>query len=261
MSAGTLYLVPTTLGDDRLAAVIPAAVRERIRTTSYFIAEEPKRARAFLKALEHPAPLAELRIEKLGTQTTAVVLDRLLQPILHGIDAGVLSEAGVPAVADPGALLVRRAHASGIRVVPLVGPSAILLALMASGLEGQRFTFHGYLPVDERELKARLRVLEGESRREQRTEIFIETPYRNDRLLRMIVDTCAPETLLCVAADLTLPDEKIATRPIDEWRRTPLTLGKRPAVFLLLARAKHGSGEANCRSASVPAGRPLRKSD
>jgi 16S rRNA (cytidine1402-2'-O)-methyltransferase len=155
--------------------------------------------------------------------------------VRQGTDAGVLSEAGAPAVADPGAMLVRQAHASGLRVAPLVGPSAILLALMASGLEGQRFAFHGYLPVDERELKAALRALEADSRRSRRTELFIETPYRTDRLLRVIVETCAAETLLCVAAELTSPGESIATRTVAEWRASPRAIGRRPAVFLLLA--------------------------
>ncbi len=153
----------------------------------------------------------------------------------EGRDAGVLSDAGAPAVADPGAMLVRQAHASGLRVVPLVGPSAILLALMASGLEGQRFVFHGYLPVEERELKAQLRALEADSRRAGRTELFIETPYRSDRLLRVIAETCAPGTWLCVAADLTSPGESIATRTVAEWRAAPRAIGRRPAVFLLLA--------------------------
>jgi 16S rRNA (cytidine1402-2'-O)-methyltransferase len=232
---GTIYLVPTTLGDDQIEAVIPSSVSACVRALTYFIAEEPKSARAFLKRLAHPRPLAELRIEKLGATPSPAVLQSLMQPVLDGTDAGVLAEAGAPAVADPGALLIRHAHATGIRVVPLVGPSAILLALMASGLEGQRFAFHGYLPIDEQALKTRLRELENESRRAHCTEIFIETPYRNDRLLRAILDTCASNTLLCVAADLTLADETITTRSISEWRKKPTTLGKRPAVFLLLA--------------------------
>jgi len=235
VSAGTLYLIPTTIADGTAAAAIPPAVRERIGTIGYFIAEEPKSARAFLKAIGHPGPLAELRIAKLEASADEARLLELLAPVRQGADAGVLSEAGAPAVADPGAMLIRHAHASGLRVAPLVGPSAILLALMASGLEGQRFAFHGYLAIDERELKAELRTLEADSRRARRTELFIETPYRNDRLLRVIVETCAPETLLCVAADLTSPGESIATRTVAEWRASPRAIGRRPAVFLLLA--------------------------
>jgi 16S rRNA (cytidine1402-2'-O)-methyltransferase len=235
VSAGTLYLIPTLLGAGTVAGAVPPLVLERIRGLRYFIVEEPKSARAFLQAAEHPGPLATLRVDRLAAQPDAAALGRLLEPLLEGADAGVLSEAGAPAVADPGAALVRHAHAHGVRVVPLVGPSAIVLALMASGLEGQRFAFHGYLPVDEAALKTRLRALEAASRSERRAEIFIETPYRNDRLLRVITAACAPETLLSIAADLTLASETIATRTIAAWRMTPTTIGKRPAVFLLLA--------------------------
>lgn len=235
MTAGTLYLVPTPLAEGVGDASVPVPVRQRIRGIGYFIVEEAKSARAFLKALEHPQPLASLAIEPLPEKPGDGVLDGLLAPLLAGRDAALLSEAGAPAVADPGAALVRRAHQLGIRVAPLVGPSAILLALMASGLEGQRFAFHGYLPVDEAALAKRLKVLEADSRREHRTEIFIETPYRNDRLLRLIAATCAPATVLSVAADLTSPAETIQTRTIAAWRRKPGPIGKRPAVFLLQA--------------------------
>ncbi len=235
MSAGTLYLIPTLLGAGTVAEAIPPLVLERLRRLRYFIVEEPRSARAFLRAAEHPGPLAAVRLDRLGPQPDEAALARLLEPLLEGADAAILSDAGAPAVADPGAALVRHAHAQGVRVVPLVGPSAILLALMASGLEGQRFAFHGYLPVDQAVLKTRLRALEAASRRERRAEIFIETPYRNDRLLRVITATCASETLLSVAADLTLATETIATRTIAAWRATRAPIGKRPAVFLLLA--------------------------
>jgi len=235
VTAGTLYLVPTPLAEDALGASVPQPVRERIHGIAYFIVEEAKSARAFLKALEHPRPLASLAIERLPARPDDAVLDGLLEPLRAGGEAALLSEAGAPAVADPGAALVRRAHRLGIRVVPLVGPSAILLALMASGLEGQRFAFHGYLPVDEAALAQRLKALEADSRRERRTEIFIETPYRNDRLLRLIAATCAPATVLSVAADLTAGSEAIQTRTIAAWRREPGRIGKRPAVFLLQA--------------------------
>lgn len=232
---GTLYLIPVPIADGTAAAAVPPEVQERTRTLGYFIVEQPKSARAFLKAIGHPGPLADIRIARLEAGADETRLLELLAPVRQGADAGVLSEAGAPAVADPGAMLVRHAHASGLRVAPLVGPSAMLLALMASGLEGQRFAFHGYLPVDERELKAELRALEADSRRARRTELFIETPYRNDRLLRVITETCAPGTWLCVAADLTSPGESIATRTVAEWRASPRAIGRRPAVFLLLA--------------------------
>ena len=233
MNAGTLYLIPTPLAPG--TATIPAATRERVSALAYFVAEEPKSARAFLKAIGHPRPLAELRIAPLAGDASDARLDELLAPVRQGADAGVLSEAGAPAVADPGALLVRRAHASGIRVRPLVGPSAILLALMASGLEGQRFAFHGYLPVEGAALRTRLRALEADSRRARRTELFIETPYRSDRMLQAITETCAPDTLVCIAADLTAEEESIATRTVAQWRTLPGAIGRRPAVFLLLA--------------------------
>jgi 16S rRNA (cytidine1402-2'-O)-methyltransferase len=214
---------------------VPPAVRSRVHAIDYFVVEVPKTARAVLKALEHPRPLASLEILRLPEQPVEALLDGLLAPLVAGRDAALLSEAGAPAVADPGAALVRRAHHLGVRVAPLVGPSAILLALMASGLEGQRFAFHGYLPVEEAALTQRLKALEADSRREQRTEIFIETPYRNDRLLRLVAATCAPGTVLSVAADLTSPAETIETRTIAAWRRGSRVIGKRPAVFLLQA--------------------------
>lgn len=163
-------------------------------------------------------------------------LDTLLTPVLAGIDVGLMSEAGCPAVADPGALLVRRAHERGIRVVPMVGPSSLLLSLMASGLNGQSFAFHGYLPVDEEARNRRIRELEAESSRFSRTQLFIETPYRNDRMFEALRTTCKPETRLCVARDLTLDSEWITTRRIAEWKKAAAPdLAKRPTVFLILA--------------------------
>jgi 16S rRNA (cytidine1402-2'-O)-methyltransferase len=238
VSAGRLYLAPVLLGDTGPADSIPAGVQARLSTLRRFIAEEPKSARAFLKAIGHPGPLAELTIERLRTDATAGELGRLLAPLAAGADVAVLSEAGAPGVADPGASLVRRAHEAGIRVIPLVGPSSILLALMASGLDGQRFALHGYLPVPEDALTHRLKALESDSRRERRTQIFIETPYRNDRLLQAILSTCADRTLLCVATDLTLPTEEVATRTVAAWRAAHARIGKRPTVFLMLAAAR-----------------------
>jgi 16S rRNA (cytidine1402-2'-O)-methyltransferase len=238
VSTAALYLAPVLLGDTDAASSIPAGVQARLRELRHFVAEEPKAARAFLKAIGHPGPIAALAIDKLHADAPPEALGRLLAPVRAGASAAVLSEAGAPGVADPGAALVRRAHEAGIRVIPLVGPSSILLALMASGLEGQRFAFHGYLPVPEGELKQRLNALEADSRRERRTEIFIETPFRNDRLLRAIVETCAGDTLLCVATDLTLAGEAIATRPIERWRAVRAPIGKRPTVFLLLAASR-----------------------
>jgi 16S rRNA (cytidine1402-2'-O)-methyltransferase len=232
---GTLYLVPNTLGEVAPGAVIPAAVIERIRSLRHFIAEDEKSARAFLKRAEVPCPLRDLSIRRLDHNTRAPQLPELLAPVEAGRDAGLLSEAGLPAVADPGAALVRLAHERGIRVVPLAGASSILLALAASGLNGQRFAFHGYLPVDENALAPALKALEGESRRLGQTQIFIETPYRNERTVAAMLRTLAPGTLVCIAAELTLPREAVRTRTVAEWRGDPPALKDRPAVFLVLA--------------------------
>ncbi|TDV16175.1 SAM-dependent methyltransferase [Paraburkholderia caballeronis] len=236
---GTLYLIPNTLGDGdeaALAAVLPVPVRERAGTLASYIGENAKTTRAFLKRIGTTRPIQEIEIHELNVNTPPAAIDRLLAPLHAGVDTGLVSEAGVPAVADPGALLVRRAHERGIRVVPLVGPSSILLALMASGLNGQSFAFHGYLPVDAAERAKRLRDLEQQSRKAKQTQIFIETPYRNRALLDTLLATCAPSTLICVAADLTLPTETIVSRAASDWKKGPVPdLHKRPAIFLLLA--------------------------
>lgn len=236
--SGTLYLIPNTLGDGdaaALAAVIPDPVRAQAARLGYFIGENAKTTRAFLKRVGSEKPIQEIEIRELNVNTPVAEIDGLLAPILAGSDAGLVSEAGCPAVADPGALLVRRAHQRGVRVVPLVGPSSILLALMASGMNGQSFTFHGYLPVDAAQRAKRLRELEQQSRKATQTQLFIETPYRNRALLETLLSTCTPSTLICVAVDLTLPSEQIVTRPVSEWRLDLLDLHKRPALFLMLA--------------------------
>jgi 16S rRNA (cytidine1402-2'-O)-methyltransferase len=236
---GTLYLIPNTLGDGdeaALAAVLPAPVRERAGTLASYIGENAKTTRAFLKRVGTTRPIQEIEIRELNVNTPPAEIDKLLAPLLAGIDTGLVSEAGVPAVADPGALLVRRAHERGIKVVPLVGPSSILLALMASGLNGQSFAFHGYLPVDANERVKKLRELEQHSRKAKQTQIFIETPYRNRTMLDALLANCAPSTLVCVAVDLTLPAETIVSRTVTDWKKQPAPdLHKRPAIFLLLA--------------------------
>ncbi len=232
---GTLYLVPVTLGESRLAAVIPQEVQQCVRKLEYFIVENPKSARAYLKQVGTAKPLQELNIDALNEHTPDAAVAALAAPLLAGHDVGVMSEAGCPGVADPGAKLVRYAHQHAIRVVPLVGPSSILLALMASGLNGQSFAFHGYLPVADIERERTLRDLEKQSRRLKQTQIFIETPYRNEKLLRGILGVCADATLLCIAADITLAGEDIRTQNIATWRKAPPGLDRRPALFLLLA--------------------------
>jgi 16S rRNA (cytidine1402-2'-O)-methyltransferase len=198
-----------------------------IRTIKDFLVENAKSARAFLGALG--MPVRELDLRMIGEERDPLAPLRQKRPL------GLLSEAGCPAIADPGAAVVEAAHREGFRVVPLVGPSSIVLALMASGLEGQRFAFCGYLPRESADRNRKIRALEQRSRREKETQIFIETPYRNDVLLAALLETCAPGTRLCVAADLTLPTESISTRTVGEWRRAQAVIGRRPAVFLLLA--------------------------
>jgi 16S rRNA (cytidine1402-2'-O)-methyltransferase len=234
--AGALYLLPTALGDAPWDVYLPAEARRIACHLTCFIAENAKTARAELKRIDHPTPLRDIAIEQLAEKLTRGEVDRLLGPLLANRDVGLVSEAGCPGVADPGALVVRRAHELGIPVRPLVGPSSLLLALMASGLEGQRFAFHGYLPAREPERSARIIELEKDSRRYGQTQIFIETPYRNATLFQALLAVCHLDSRLCVATDLTLPEEAVLTRSVADWRRQSLPmLDRRPTVFLLLS--------------------------
>jgi 16S rRNA (cytidine1402-2'-O)-methyltransferase len=231
---GRLLLVPAWLSEDTPPEqTVPASALAQMRALEHFVVEDARSARRYLAACGHPRPIRELRFAELNEHTRPSAVPALLEPALAGWDMGLLSEAGLPAVADPGALLVAQAHARGVKVVPLVGPSSILLALMASGLEGQRFRFHGYLPSDSAARRARLPEIEKASVRDRETQIFIETPYRNDALLADLLKACRPDTRLCVAADLTAAGEWIRTDRIDAWRRDTPALGKRPAIFLL----------------------------
>lgn len=221
-----LYAIPTPLGGPAKDALAPAAI-STVLGLKDFAVENAKSARAFLGELGLPVrDLNILDIEKTKD---------LLAPLRAGRPLGLLSEAGCPAIADPGAALVEAAHREGFRVVPLVGPSSIVLALMASGLEGQRFAFSGYLPREGADRARKIRELELRSRKEEETEIFIETPYRNDALFQSLLETCAAGTRLCVAADLTLATESVASKSIAQWRKSPAPPGKRPTVFLMLA--------------------------
>lgn len=234
--AGTLYLIPVPLGPTAPKDSLPANVLETIRPLTYFVVEEAKTARAFLKAAGTDTPLQALQIEELNEHTKADALDRLLAPLRAGNDIGLLSEAGCPAVADPGANLVALAQKENLRVVPLIGPSSLLLALMASGLNGQRFAFQGYLPAKEIERSKAIRDLETESRKRQQTQLFIETPYRNTAMFQSILQSCQPNTRLTVATDLTLASEYVVTKTIQQWKKqTPPEIERRPTVFLLLA--------------------------
>ncbi len=247
---GILYLIPNTLGStdpataEPLDAIIPVAVQQLTASLTCFIAENAKTTRAFLKlvATGHPLALSlqEIRIAELNVNTPEAALAGLLAPLLEGIDAGLISEAGVPAVADPGANLVRLAHRHGISVRPLVGPSSLLLAVMASGLNGQSFAFNGYLPVDAALRTKRVRELEQRSKQERQTQLFIETPYRNRAMLETLATHCNGNTLVCVATDLTLASESIRTRSASQWKQdlaagTVPDFQRKPTVFLLLA--------------------------
>lgn len=228
---GTLYLIPVALGGDDASSLLPSSVLDIARRLDTFIAEAPKSARRALKAIGHPRPLQELHIHELNEHSDAGAIASALDPLLAGLDCGMMSEAGCPAVADPGAELVRRAHEAGVRVVPLVGPSSIVLALMASGMDGQHFAFHGYLPADREGRTRALRDLDA--RCERATQIFIETPYRAPAMLQSVLQTCRGDTSLCVAADLTLASELVATRTVAEWKQNPPALDRRLVVFLL----------------------------
>mgnify|MGYP000005097258 CR=1 FL=1 len=233
---GTLFLVPNLLGAVPPGNVLPVRTIDAARAIEHWVVETPRAARAFLKSIGHPRPIAELSIHPLPDRPSHADLAGLLAPAREGHALGFVSDAGCPAVADPGAALVAFAHASGVPVVPLVGPSAILLALMASGLSGQAFAFHGYLPIAEAERAARLRELEAESKARGCTQIFIETPYRNAPMLATLANVLAPRTRLAVAVDLTLPTESVAMRPAADWRHVDAAgYQKRPAIFLLLA--------------------------
>ena len=233
---GALVMVPVALGETSWSAFLPPDAHARACSLRHFVVETEKTARLQLKRLAHPTPLRELDIKALPETGPERDLDTLLAPALAGEDVGLMSDAGCPGVADPGARLVARAHALGIPVAPLVGPSSILLALMASGLNGQSFAFHGYLPVDDGERDQRIRQLEDESRRLGRTQLFIETPYRNDRMYAALLTACKPDTRLCVARDLTTRGEWIGTHTVSAWRRLAAPdLARRPAIFLILA--------------------------
>ena len=214
---------------------MPANIAALVASLTIFVVENAKTARQWLKWYGHPTELRQLTIWEMKASDRREEILGYLAPLLAGNNVGLMSEAGCPGIADPGANVVREAHRAAIRVVPLVGPSSILLALMASGLNGQRFTFHGYLPVDRNERVKTITELEQRSRHDDETQIFIETPYRNAALFQALVDTCQRETLLCLAADVTADDEMIITRTIGEWRKNIPDLEKRPTVFLLLA--------------------------
>jgi len=231
---GTLYFIPVTLGDENIDQVLPQDVVQLAHGLGEFIVENEKTARHFLGLFKHPKPIRDIAFKTLNEHTLDKELPALLNSLLAGKNVGLMSEAGCPGIADPGAKIAALAHQKGIRVAPLVGPSSILLSLMASGLNGQRFTFLGYLPADKMARIQQLKDIEKRSKNVQETQIFIETPYRNAHMLEDILRECHGETKLCIACNVSLNDEFIKTKRIKEWKNTALPdLHKKPTVFLL----------------------------
>ena len=233
---GKLYLVPTFLGATSAEQVLPAGTLEIVRTIRFFVVENIRTARRMLSKMHMPCPIEELTFAELDKHHPENPdLMTYLGEALNGNDIGLMSEAGTPCVADPGALIVEMAHQAGIQVVPLTGPNAVILALMASGFNGQSFAFHGYLPIKNPERAQKLKSLERQSFANNETELFIETPFRNNAMIEDIIKNCRPNTTLCVASDITTPDEKIVSKPISEWKNIRHDWNKHPAVFLLFS--------------------------
>ena len=233
MTKGTLYLIPVPLAEEVGLKSFTPFLRERINQISEYIVENEKTARKFLKEAGLKTPQADLTLHDFGKHQRGGSLSYFFGGLEAGKDVGLMSEAGCPGVADPGADLVAEAHRRGIKVIPLVGPSSILLALMASGFDGQRFTFHGYLPIDKAERSRKIKELEALSERYQQTQIFIETPFRNNQLLEEVLKSAHLKTMLCIACNLTAADEMITTKSIADWKKQEPDLHKKPTIFLL----------------------------
>ncbi|MBT8377535.1 MAG: SAM-dependent methyltransferase [Bacteroidia bacterium] len=230
---GNLYLIPTRLGDNPPLEVLPISIKRIIEQLDHYIVENEKTARAFIKRIVSSKSQPDLRLKVLNKYTSDMDRDTFLNPCLEGYSVGLLSEAGCPAIADPGSEIVALAHEMGIRVVPMVGPSSIVLALMSSGLNGQNFGFNGYLPIEKSERKSEIKRLERNSSEYNRAEIFIETPYRNTSIMEDLLKTLHPNTKLCIACDLTLPTEFIRTKTAADWQGHKEDLHKRPAIFII----------------------------
>jgi 16S rRNA (cytidine1402-2'-O)-methyltransferase len=235
MPKGKLFMIPTVLAENTAHWVISPQVKEVIANTKIFLVENPRSARRYISSLKLGITIEELQFEVLDKDTPPEQVSRLMMPLLNGADIGVISEAGCPGIADPGALAVAYAHQKGIQVVPISGPSSMFLALMGSGFSGQSFAFHGYLPIDKKERAAALKKLEQESVREKRAQLFMETPFRNNQLLADALASLSPQTKLCIAKNLTAADELIQTKTIADWKNHPLDLHKVPTVFILQA--------------------------
>jgi 16S rRNA (cytidine1402-2'-O)-methyltransferase len=235
MPKGKLFMIPTVLAENTAHWVISPQVQEVIANTKIFLVENPRSARRYISSLKLGINIEELHMEVLDKDTPPEQVSRLMMPLLNGADIGVISEAGCPGIADPGAIAVAYAHQKGIQVVPISGPSSMFLALMGSGFSGQSFAFHGYLPIDKKERATALKKLEQESVREKRAQLFMETPFRNNQLLADTLASLSPQTKLCIAKNLTAADELIQTKTIADWKNLPLDLHKVPTVFILQA--------------------------
>lgn len=232
-SIGKLYLIPTTLGESDPNDVLPQTIKRAIDFIDDYIVENEKTARKSIKSCNPDKVQATLNLSALNKRTLVSEHNAMLQPCLEGKNVGLMSEAGCPGVADPGAVIVKLAHEKGIQVIPLVGPSSILLALMASGMNGQSFAFNGYIPIDASEKRATLKALEKLSVDKNQSQLFIETPYRNNKMLEDILQSLNPATHLCIAADITLPTEYIKTKRISDWKKAKIDLHNRPTIFII----------------------------
>jgi 16S rRNA (cytidine1402-2'-O)-methyltransferase len=235
MKLGKIYLIPVAIADNTQDKLLTPQLEEVLKNTKNFIVEHTREARRFISSLKLGIDISELEFEELNKHQQQDNIAKLLEPAKKGNNIGIMSDAGCPGVADPGALVVREAHRAGLEVVPLVGPSSILLALMSSGMSGQNFRFNGYLPIDRKELKAKLQELEAHSRKHNETQIFIETPYRSDKMFNELIHGLQKNTELAVSINVTGSDENIQTRTVGDWQKAKLIIGKRPTVFLFLA--------------------------
>ncbi|WP_435577836.1 SAM-dependent methyltransferase [Gilvibacter sp.] len=230
---GKLYLIPTTLGESNPLEVLPLTVRKAVEQINHYVVEHEKSARRSIQRIAPGKSQPDLHLQQLNKFTDPGEIRSFLDPCLAGFDVGIISDAGCPGIADPGAAVVALAHEMDVQVVPLVGPSSILLAMMASGMNGQKFAFHGYLPIDKRERRKEIKQLERDSKANDQAQLFIETPYRNEQLMEALLSTLLGDTRLCVAADITLPTEYIKTLTVDQWKKNKVDLHKRPTLFII----------------------------
>ena len=232
---GKLYLIPTTLGDSEIKSVIPASVVDIIESLQFFIVENIRTTRRYIRKVSKTKNIDEITFFELNKRTKPEEISGFLKPCLSGYSIGIISEAGNPGIADPGASVVKIAHKKNIDVIPSVGPSSILLALISSGMNGQNFAFNGYLPINDKERAEKIRFLERKSKAENQTQIFMETPFRNMKMFDTLLQTCRNDTFLCIAADITLTSEFIKTKTISDWKKQKPQLNKRPTVFVIQA--------------------------